>query len=464
MISREQREAIKRLLALAQLKQGDFAQDIRLSAAAVSEALRPEDARGSEQTYRKILKGIDAVARRAHENPKLSSEDREAVDRLLRRARGEKEPEPKLEPTLQEPGGWIRRDALNYIERDIDRSLDRFLDRTTSPFVTVSGPVQSGRSSAVRRLAAAAEEKGFLSEVVDFADIGIMDETWTPESVIRSCYQRLGIKPPDDKIEPGELTAEMASIFKKEIETRLREARRGIIVFDSLDTIARTGADKAKAESLNAWLTALRNLADTSPFDRLTIVAVANAFEWPRIQAVSAFQLGRTLSTTKFTNNETCMLLKYYGIGFQERPDSTIRTAAKTTVSLPDSIFDEFYGHPFLTHLAVADISSGQGFERIKNTAESLEGDYGRHWRRIQTVLHQYFRRQGRNENNAKGEADELLKKCLRHVEAGGGSITDEEKTLMRNSGILDYTGEDYKICNFYKTTIKNIEAFSNAH
>lgn len=442
MNSREQREAVKRLLGLAQIKQGDYARDVGLSPAALSEALRAEDPRGSPAVYRRIMGGLEMLVRKVRANDRLSAEERNGIDGLYRRALGEKEPEPKREPTLQEPGGWISGDALNYVVREIDLTFDRYLEGVTSPFVLVSGPIQSGRSSAVRRLAAEAEDKGYLAAVVDFGDMVTAAEPWSAESVIRSCYHRLGIEAPGGSVAVGELAAEMASAFRRGLEPRLKEVERGFMVFDSLDMLARTDTDTRQVEQLTWWLTALRNLADQSPFDRLTMIAVTNIVEWPTVQASSAFQgLGRQLMTRKFNETDIRFVSDAYEIS---DPSSHIIDVAMS----------EFAGHPFLTHLAIADLSIGQNLEQVRMTARSLDGDYGRHWRRLQQVVKHYCRRHKESEKRANW----ILTSARDWTNGGLDELSEDDKRILRMIGFIDQREGERGICQFYQAAAKMLE------
>lgn len=442
-LTNEQKDAVRRLLSLTETKQFALSSLSGLSPSVVSEMTNPARDRDIQaETWRKFVAGLEMVIG----NFKAKTSDPQIVvevGRLLGDVLQE-EVKPFLDEGgfVQDPGGWIASPARNYIERPIDRAFEQYLTRTTAAMVSVSGPVQSGRSSAVRRLVDRAEAKGFAADFVDLQDVVDLnaDAGWTADKVARRVLEQLDIDPPKGGFGKADFAAEATQALLRGQESRTLRVRRAFLILDSFDVLARTVIEAAEVDLLSRWLTALRTTLPTQPpFERMTLVLVANAPEWSLDGVMSSFiSHSRQLPVGKFNDGEVGRLFSAYDMGTDEFMEA--RAYALSA----------FAGHPFLIHTLAAELSFGTPLSDVKGMVTALDGDFGRHWRQIFRTVCRFYR----DRTEPETHAGTLLRRAVTLVDnAGGGDISAAELRFLRAVGVLDSI-DPPRLCGFYRHAI----------
>jgi hypothetical protein len=443
-LSTEQKEAVRRLLALTETKQFALSSHSGLSPSVVSEMTNPIRTREIQpETWRKFVVGLGRVVM---EFKGRSQDDqiRSDVDRLFGDIIQE-----EVMPILvagnyvQDPGGWIASDARNYIERNVDRALARYLDRNVGASVTIQGPVQSGRSSAVRRLADQAQACGFAADIIDFQDFADQhrDASWTADMAARWVLEELGIERPKSAFSRADFGSEACQALLRGLETRTQRVRRAFLIWDSFDVLARTVGEAAEEDLLARWLIALRNaMPSQPPFDRMTLVVVANTPQWPMDGVMSnTLSHTRTIQTGKFGDEEVYDLFNAHDLG-----DDDFKSARGFAL-------EHFAGHPLLTHVLASEIVFGGNLTSIKKMALALEGNFGRHWRSLWRLVCRFYR----DRTTPEAQAAQLLRQAIKLVDhSGGDEINIAELRMLKSLGILD-GGDDLEMCGYYRDAIE---------
>ena len=319
-LTNDQKDAARRLLALTETKQFTLSMYSKLSPSVVSEMTNPGRERDIQpETWRKFIDGLEQVVRE-FKAKSASDQAKAEVERLFGDVMQEEEA-PLLQKGdfLQDPGGWIASNAKNYIVRQIDRALERYLDRNVGAMVVVQGAAQSGRSSAVRRLADQAIARGFAADVIDFQDFVNIhrDSGWTAEKAVRWVFEELGIEAPKTAFPRAEFGSDAGAALLRGLEVRTQRVSRAFLIIDSFDVLSRSVADKTEEDLLVRWLSFLRSTMPMQPpFDRLTMVVVANAPHWAMDSAMSNFiSHARPLTTGKLNDDEVQELFVAYDLG-----------------------------------------------------------------------------------------------------------------------------------------------------
>lgn len=442
-LTNEQKEAVRRLLALTETKQFALSSHSGLSPSVVSEMTNPGRDRDIQpETWRKFVGGLEKVMADFKGRNKDSSLLTE-VERLYGDVTQE-EVSAFLEEGdfLQDPGGWIVSNARNYVTRKIDGALDRYLDRTSGAMVTVQGAVQSGRSSAVRRLADQAQAKGFAADIVDFQDFIDLHRDgaqWTADKAVKWVLEEIGIEPPKS-FNRADFGAEACQALLRGLEARTNRVRRAFLIFDSFDALTRSVEEATEEDLLARWLTSLRNTLPTQPpFDRMTLVVVANTPQWPMDGVMSStLNQGRPLATGRFGDDEVRELFDAHDLHGDDF--SMARGYALDTLG----------GHPYLCHLLAAELAFGESLNDVRRVVDQVEGAFDRHWRNVWSLVCRYYR----DRNKPEEPAAHALQQAVRLAEKDGGEgITIAELRMLKSVGVLN-GGDEPSMCGFYRNTI----------
>lgn len=443
-LSNDQKDAVRKLLAVTETKQFALSSHSGLSPSVVSEMTNPGRDRDIQpETWRKFVGGLEKVmadfkARNA--DPATRAE----AERLFGNVTlAEVEPILEAGNFLQDPGGWIASNARNYIRRKIDDSLERYLDRNTGAMLVIQGAAQSGRSSAVRRLADQAQLRGFAADVVDFQDFMELhrDGTpWTADKAVKWVMDEIGLDAPKT-FNRADFAADACQVFLKGLESRTSRVRRAFLIFDSFDALTRSVEEATEEDLLARWLTTLRNTMPMQPpFDRMTLVVVANAPQWPMDSVMSSTlqTQARGLTTGRFGPDEVRELFDahdLHGDAF-----SMARGFALDTLG----------GHPYLCHLLVAELAFGESLEDVRRLVEQVEGAFDRHWRNIWILVCRYYR----DRKQPQEPAAHVLQQTVKLVDREGGeAMTLAELRMLKSVGVLS-SGEEPTICGFYRNAI----------
>lgn len=442
-LSNDQKDAVRKLLAVTETKQFALSSHSGLSPSVVSEMTNMGRDRDIQpETWRKFVGGLERVmadfkARNA--DPATRTE----AERLLGNVTlAEVETILEAGGFLQDPGGWIASNAGNYIRRKIDDGLDRYLDRNTGAMLVIQGVAQSGRSSVVRRLADQAQLRGFAADIVDFQDFMELhrDGTpWTADKAVKWVMDEIGLDAPKS-FNRADFAADACQAFLKGLESRTSRVRRAFLIFDSFDALTRS-VDEAEEEDLLArWLTTLRNTMPMQPpFDRMTLVVVANTPQWPMDGVMSStLNQGRSLTTGRFGDDEVRELFDAYDL--HGDAFSMARGFALDTLG----------GHPYLCHFLVAELAFGENLEDVRRLVEKVEGAFDHHWRNVWALVCRYYR----DRKQPAEPAAHVLQQAVRLVDREGGeAMTLAELRMLKSVGVLN-GGEDPSICGFYRNAI----------
>lgn len=447
-LTNEQKDAARRLLALTETKQFALSSLSGLSPSVISEMTNLNRDRDIQtDTWRKFVAGLERIVgdfkKAKSSEPHLHAE----VDRLFGDAlqREEKAILAEKGSFLQDPGGWIDSNAANYVTRQIDRAFERYLDRNTGAMVTVAGPIQSGRSSAVRRLADRAAALGFGADLVDLLDMPDLrsDSGWTADRLVRWVLEQLEIETPKGSFGKQDFAAEASQALLRGLEVRTLRVGRAFLILDSFDSLARTAAELGEEDLLSRWIIAMRNaLAVQSPFERMTMVVVSNAPAWPMDGVMSStISQGRVIKAGKFTDEEVGALFKACDLDGDE-----FREARGYALADLD-------GQPFLTHAVAAELTFGATMRDVRAMAAALEGDFGRHWRQLFRTVSRHFR----DRSPPDVHATTLLHNAVDLADNKGGSdMSAADLRFLRASGVLDGS-EVPQMCTFYQQAIAKL-------
>lgn len=285
---------------------------------------------------------------------------------------------------IQAPGGPLLPNVVNYIERPADKQLKVLLKHISAPMFLIIGGIQCGKTSLINRFLKEAEEKRYNKVIhVDFIRLlntnknpGIKDVfTYILDKTIEDLT---GKKPGnwtfknefDEATPVGWATDELKEI----LEEHLEEENNAFLVIDSIDKLHRCIKSQEKTEQLIQWLEMLRTHQDSTPFDRLTVIAVMTILSYSSARVSPLITQAANLTLPNFGNVEIETLLRLMGMNINSKANA-------------EKIFNLFGGHPHLSHLAVYELCSGKIFSDIKKDAINLIGGYGSYWRRIKRMM-----------------------------------------------------------------------------
>ena len=198
--------------------------------------------------------------------------------------------------------------------------------------------------------------------------------------------------------------------------------------------------EATEGDLLARWLTSLRNTLPTQPpFDRMTLVVVANTPQWPMDGVMSStLSQGRSLTTGRFGDDEVRELFDAHDLHGDDF--SMARGYALDTLG----------GHPYLCHLLAAELAFGESLNDVRRVVDQVEGAFDRHWRNIWSLVCRYYR----DRNKPEEPAAHALQQAVRLADKDGGeSITIAELRMLKSIGVLN-GGDEPTMCGFYRNAI----------
>ncbi len=246
--------------------------------------------------------------------------------------------------------GGLPPGASNRVPREIDGELDLALKR--HPFcIAIDGPPLSGKSTVLNRWVEVARGRGFDVAHFDcevFADSLLDKDEQLCQALTeigREIAQEWGLQPPADRLDGG-------PAFLRWLGARRQPGskRPGLLVVDELTKLRH--ATIGAISGCLRWMQGRR--------DRLNLsVALTRS---PRTVALHAWMLHSSavyfpvFKVGPFdAEREVPALVEVY-------PEWNDAEAAR-------SLYDEFRGQPFVTHLAVDRIAKGERWEEVREAA-----------------------------------------------------------------------------------------------
>lgn len=283
---------------------------------------------------------------------------------------------------IQPPGGVLMPNSFNYIERPVDNQLMMLSGSNTAPMCLISGGIQTGKTSLIFRfLKEIKMHKGNRTINVDFAHL--LNVKNNPD--IRDMFYFIVDKATEEfsKGKTGDHSLESAvddstivdwarEAFKRILEHNINNGDRVFLVIDSIDELLQqvTGASWVVR-----WLEILRSYQGTTPFDRLTVIAVLSLSNFSPVFLSPLKSQAHSIMVGNFEGEKIKELLELLMPGNKQNNENAL------------DIFRLFAGHPHLSHLAVYALYSGSTIGRVRSDAQNLFGAYGSYWRRIEHRL-----------------------------------------------------------------------------
>jgi hypothetical protein len=257
----------------------------------------------------------------------------------------------------------------------------------------------------------------------------------------RFLWQGLEFPEPEemDTVTGAELAHSLGAHFAAEAERRLHNEARWFVVLDGLDRVL-AEMPPEEGSSLLAWISALRNRANHPPLNRMTLVATYSGLPTLSAAFASLTQATRVIAG-KFTEAQIAQLHTHLQI-------TDDKTGAITFA------VEYFAGHPYLSHLFLADLANGFSLTEAQDNARNHEGAYGSHWQRILYEVNTYCAR-----HKERGlDARTLLRKTMTHANGTpqAGFVPQSENAL-KELGVLDKRDGALMLCPFYRTAIETL-------
>jgi hypothetical protein len=286
---------------------------------------------------------------------------------------------------FQPPGGKLEAIATNYVERLPDRTLAPSQLNVRYPSVVISGGVQFGKSSLLERIMSRVRDIGEDFAFADFSEFippsKMFDkiEERTDADLFQKLLSEWEIIGFDEEIPPNATPISWArKRFTEWAKEQEGKFNRKYLIIDTLDQ-AYEAIEEAAFANLLAFLLWIRNQMNKKPFDKLAILVTLSSRAWSGAYASVFQQSAHEIKLESFNVTEIESLLETFGI-------------SENAFDAAQIIFNEFGGHPHLTHLAawelyqMRDRLATQGLalvEAVIRDAESVDRDYQTHWRRL---------------------------------------------------------------------------------
>lgn len=273
---------------------------------------------------------------------------------------------------VQHPGGPLKPAASNYIKRPADDQLNLLLNPASPPaFYLITGGIQCGKTSLLRRFDDAAQKKGYRTNYVDFLEmknktnISVEDTFGHIYRVVDESSGKKGEKGNTQRSKEW-----LFEYFKQVIE----KDEKHFLIIDSMDILLSRSKDQDVLNELIAWLSMLRFYQGEAPFNRLTIIAAMTPLSYSAVYTSPLRTQAVKILLPHFGHTEIETLLNIYGMG----TDIRLTTA---------QVMELFGGQPNLSHLAVFDIYMGNNFPGIRAKAFMPMNGYLDYWVRVKEVL-----------------------------------------------------------------------------
>jgi hypothetical protein len=320
---------------------------------------------------------------------------------------------PKAPPvTGPPPTGVLPLDSRYYIERPSDKEFLAAIQRQDS-VIRVRGARQVGKTSLLARGIEMARAKGTRVIITDFQQLNAADLA-SVETLFRTLGEwiadelRLDIALDQLSNPRRNLSRRFNSFICQEIMGRISEPL--VWVMDEVDRLFPCPFRSEVFGLFRSWHNA-RAMEPTQPWKRLTLV-IAYATEAHLLidnLDQSPFNVGTSLSLADFNLDQLAELNRRYGAPLKS--DQELQ-----------GYFGLIGGHPYLSNRGLYEmVSKGMGLAEFQKHAESEDGVFGDHLRRLLVIL-------------AKdAELCEIVKTVLR----GRPSASSEGFLRLRSAGVL---------------------------
>lgn len=406
ILNRTQQDSTRELLDLLAMTQKDLAAEIEYGTSALSEALRLSKPKPINEDKWERLVGVleGKVASLRTSNPSAMLQAEQLLKSLSSGSDG---------PAIHAPGGKMPANAQNYVERQCDTLLfhsrvSNIADRPGNyPAVIVTGGIQSGRSSLMERLIAAATRKGHDFRSVDLRSFAPeVSRNASTGEIFRYVFEAFGLSdmPTEEK------THVWVGKFR---EFAAKLDRHTFFIVDSADFII---DQSPEAKVFNDLVRLLIGIRDARP-QHTSIAVTYSARGWRYIHGSPYANAAFEVTTAPFTLEEVIELLRLLFEG--EKGEDIERVA--------DVLLKAFRGQPHLTHLAAFQLKNHPSKDTwealrdvlhdagLRRNAEQIEpektfdvaGAYRTHWERMRREIIG-LRRQLKPEETRQGNREDV--------------------------------------------------------
>lgn len=382
-----QKGAVRSLVSKLGLTQGELSKRARLSASALSEALKPEGSKGiGPEKWEDVRRTLRELV--AEQNATLQEKGlAEAARQTLAQLRGAEEGDDAGALT-QPPGGPLKPRAANYVERSCDTLLTANLYRSEAPAIILLGGLQFGKTSLLHRFASRAEEHRYLVSKADARELAIearvhqqavpdssKDERWDSWRLFEKLFGALGIgELPAPPAEGGLASEAATSLFGKWIADRAPRFERLLLLIDSLDLLLDFVTPEA-FDDLLAFFAWIRTRSNERHFERLTLVVVYSGRGWSAAYASKFQSQAFELDVPPFRVDHAARLFKLLDVS--NHADA-------------EKLHKFFLGHPHLIHLGAFDLAAHGDLDLVLDIARAVRGGYRTHWEKMQQEVKRF--------------------------------------------------------------------------
>ena len=456
------------------IQQKDLAEDVDVTAAAISKhfAVGAKHVPLSLDKQKTLFESIEAQILRIHDakqGKEITGLSEERAERLFQSAtaieqsdleqckkdlaRAQNGGVTPIERVNVNPRGPLSVRALNYINRIPDEHVQNILETISSPASIVVSPIQGGTTSFLNRIYDMAGEMDNCLVRMSSLDMEFADgEMPLQTELFKAMFHNFGV--PRENLS-GDVQ-DMKEAFHEWAENTWSKYERIVLIVDGLDALfKKAGTDLGSSNAVLAvlnWMAGLRNVMarGEEPFDKLILFTAFTGRTWSAAHASPFGTQAGQISLEKWTPDAVQQLFSLFEISIGEYKLG--------------QVYDEFYGHPFLTHLFAWEITQNSTYEEVIARVVNGENDFGRHWGRMQEELGYLTT----GSVTIESVFEVVLRKC------GGqhdGSLPDSRVEALwqnfhrdlRMYGLIDGDTNKPTICGFYKRCIERELSSSNS-
>jgi DNA-binding SARP family transcriptional activator len=274
---------------------------------------------------------------------------------------------------IPESGGAVPSESRFYVRREADEQFEAALDADEGVLI-VFGPRQVGKTSLLAQMADYARDQGRQVAVTDFqslssSEVGRVVPLY--HSLLHSLATQLDV---DYQPSWNEWVGPNSNLNNLIADVLKRAPHRVVWAMDEVDRLF--GADYSDDffGLIRSWYNR-RALDPAGPWRKLTI-AISYATEahlFIKDMSQSPFNVGVRVNLRDFTSAEVEDLARRYGDATREHVGD---------------VYALTHGHPFLTRRALGYLDGGTGIGMLNQLADSDEGPFGDHLRRLKEAVH----------------------------------------------------------------------------
>ena len=417
-----ERRTLRTLMNSAGLTQDGACKKLKIKPTALCMALNEREAKRGlpPQTWSELFELIgEALAQYLKTHPGMkTAQDIANLERqraaLVRHIFG------SPTPRINHPGAVITSDALDFITLKIEDRLKSKLLRGGHFSVLVVGPVQSGRTSLMRRLVIAAEDAGIQTHQLDF---GSSDLFVRQGLEIEALYERtfLKLSCPFDRLGG---VSKWQQDFERWAELNwISDSPFRVCLF--LEGLERLGKDDVSRTTIIVFLAWLNSLRVKPAFKHFQIVSIFSPYDENHFSKSPFHQEAGHNETLGFFDKLQCVeFAQRYGLRDPERAGEVG--------------YNYFGGQPFLIHLFMYGLrergwlasDSNKASQRADDPlkqelkdAKEKTGLYGRYWNAVTLFL----------DAASQGTGYAALQQLIRSPKY----LTNEQSSWLRLAGAI---------------------------